>query len=166
MIQRLSKNNINDIISICKKSLPNEGFNEHIFFEEHLEFNGYSYGYFINGTLVGFIFCINYTLFTYIMAIALYPEFSNQGIGKKLLQKVIMESNKQLFCKIEITNHYSINLFKKFGFIQIAKKDIPKELTKSFRTTYYPFFRKSYKSWGYYDPYIEISILQERIKNL
>lgn len=166
MIQRLSIDNINDIIHICKISLPNEGFNDYYFLEEHFKHYGYSYGYFMNGVLVGFIFCINYQLFTYIMAIAIYPEFSNQGIGQRLLQKVIMESNKQLICKIEISNFHSIKLFKKFGFLQIPKKHIPKELSKNFRTTYYPFFRKPYQSWGLYDPYTEIANLQDRIKNL
>ena len=166
MILKLSIDNINDIINICKISLANEGFDDYYFLEGHFKHNGYAYGNFINGNLVGFIFCIDYQLFSYIMAIAVYPEFSNQGIGQRLLQKVIMESNKQLICKIEISNNYSIKLFKKFGFSQIAKKHIPKELTKNFRTTYYPFFRKRYQSWGLYDLYTEILNLQDRIKNL
>ena len=68
----------------------------------------------------------------YIHQVSVAPEFQRQGIAKELLNKVIDESKKEgckIVCLTTTSNApWSVNLYKKTGFIEVGTKDVRAEI--------------------------------------
>lgn len=61
----------------------------------------------------------------YVTNIAVLPEYRRQGIGKKILEYVILDSKKELeFISLEVrvSNRAAISLYENLGFLNVGKR--------------------------------------------
>lgn len=149
---------------MVKQQLDAEGLDERTV-NHWLQVNGIMYGYVKDSKLLGFILCLEYPTYIYVMAITTIVPRS--GIGSLLLEHAILNHDKDFWVKVRISNTASIALFRKYGFKKQSKKSTPNELQKSYRTEYYPFFRRKSKyHMGFFDLYQECNFVQDCIKKL
>ncbi|MCM1370823.1 MAG: GNAT family N-acetyltransferase [Clostridium sp.] len=96
-------------------------------FSAHIIINNFSktYGYYIDNNLVGFInFSIIYDRaeLNYIFT---NEHFRNKKIATNLINKMLSEcmNLKNITLEVSIDNTKALNLYNKFGFIIVTKRD-------------------------------------------
>lgn len=162
-IQRLNGEFNSEIEVLVREKLYNEGIDKETF--QQWAQKGFVYGFIQRDKLLGFILCLEYPTFIYVMAIA--TTVDQAGIGSALLKYAVLNHPKDFWVKIRLSNLPSLALFKKYGFVKQTKKDTPCELQKSYRTEYYPFLRQKSKYYlGQFDLYLESARLQDFQRNL
>ncbi|KRQ87701.1 Mycothiol acetyltransferase [Caloramator mitchellensis] len=62
----------------------------------------------------------------HITNIAIHPEFRGIGLGKMLLDDILSVSRENkmhaLTLEVRVSNHIAIKLYKKYGFIEVARR--------------------------------------------
>lgn len=126
------------IMMLVERVLKDENFTMSTFWMENRE--GY---HFIlmkkESKLVGFISYIEYTTFVYLMAIGVENESHGKGYGKKMMEEMKRQTEKEIWCKINKENEISKNFFSRMGFEKMRCKDIPKDLTSTRGLGYFPY---------------------------
>ena len=159
---------IPQVVKLLKSTLPEEGFDDAEYLISLLTSGGFGKVYIIREYIVGVILAIDYKSFIYIAVISVDPFYQNRGVGKTMLEEIIISSSKDIWIKINQCNTASQSLFKKYNFTIKKKKDIPEPLKKSYRTKYYPYCRKYKEVYNLnnFDLYKEIIELQDKIRRL
>ncbi len=115
MISYLDKNNIN----IITNSFINIEYLEN-------EFNNNPYAkcliYEENNKVIGYLYYSDIYERIEINQIEVEESNRNKGIGSKLLEYLLKE-NKDITLEVKETNDIAINLYKKYGFIEVATRE-------------------------------------------
>jgi ribosomal-protein-alanine N-acetyltransferase len=77
-----------------------------------------------NGEIIGYIICWYYAKELHIGNMAVAPHFQNRGIGKYLLENLFKQfpDYEITFLEVRETNQSAINLYKKYGFKLIYRR--------------------------------------------
>ncbi|GMN89971.1 GNAT family N-acetyltransferase [Francisella sciaenopsi] len=72
-------------------------------------------------SLAGYILCFEYKKTIRVYSLAVSKNYQGQGIGKKLLEYILNNSNKNISLEVNTNNLIAISLYQKLGFV-INKK--------------------------------------------
>lgn len=171
-IQRIKEHHIQGIVYLCRLCMPDEGFTDPQLFLSWFPNNalGFCVRTRKKREIMAFLFGVRLPSAYYIMCIGVHPKFARQGWGKKLVESLCcsVPSGMSVWCKIHRKNEASLRFFKRLGFRKEAKKNTPKGLKKSFRTSYdpYRFDIKHFIAIDNFDFLLESQTLSDRIRKL
>ncbi len=72
-------------------------------------------------SLAGYILCFEYKKTIRVYSLAVSKNYQGQGIGKKLLEYILNNSDKNISLEVNTNNLIAISLYQKLGFV-INKK--------------------------------------------
>ncbi|MBK2092841.1 GNAT family N-acetyltransferase [Francisella philomiragia] len=71
----------------------------------------------INNGLAGYILCFEYKKTIRVYSLAVSKNYQGQGIGKKLLEYILNNSDKNISLEVNTNNLIAISLYQKLGFV-------------------------------------------------
>ena len=109
-IKKLKLSNLNDVIEINKKNLPENYLYKHWLQMFNLGKNN-SFVAFHNSIIIGYIMCDS----NYIISFAIDEKYRGRGVGSLLLSNCLYscENNIKLYCR---HSNLALNLYKKHEF--------------------------------------------------
>lgn len=121
MLEKIDKKKLKELEEIEKESFNN--FWSIAIYEKFLENpNVFIYGLQKDGALVAFIMLMDMVDVLEITRIAVKKEYRRKGFGEELLKKIILESSKDIFLEVRITNKAAQKLYEKLGFRLISTR--------------------------------------------
>lgn len=121
MLEKIDKKKLKELEEIEKESFNN--FWSIAIYEKFLEnTNVFIYGLQKDGALVAFIMLMDMVDVLEITRIAVKKEYRKKGFGEELLKKIILESSKDIFLEVRITNKAAQKLYEKLGFRLISTR--------------------------------------------
>lgn len=174
ILRKIEEQHISEILEFCKITLPEEGFTDpNVFLSWYPD---RVIGLYIRSRktkkMKAFLFGVSLEKAYYIMCIGVHPKYSRKGFGKMLLHSFLLnvpDPSLPVWCKIFKNNKTSIQFFKKNGFKEEPKKNIPKGLKKSFGLPYYPYKWKRkniYVDIPFFDFLYESQKLADKIRKI
>ncbi|APA82175.1 GNAT family N-acetyltransferase [Francisella tularensis] len=70
----------------------------------------------IQGSLAGYILCFEYKKTIRVYSLAVSKNYQGQGIGKKLLEYILNNTDKNISLEVNTNNLIAISLYQKLGF--------------------------------------------------
>ncbi|AEB27994.1 ribosomal protein S18-alanine N-acetyltransferase [Francisella hispaniensis] len=70
----------------------------------------------IQDSLAGYILCFEYKKTIRVYSLAVSKNYQGQGIGKKLLEYILNNSDKNISLEVNTNNLIAISLYQKLGF--------------------------------------------------
>ncbi|AJI54308.1 GNAT family N-acetyltransferase [Francisella philomiragia] len=71
----------------------------------------------IQNSLAGYILCFEYKKTIRVYSLAVSKNYQGQGIGKKLLEDILNNSDKNISLEVNTNNLIAISLYQKLGFV-------------------------------------------------
>lgn len=120
-IKPMEKSDVDGVIAIEEKAYGEHHWSKDSFYNElSNDLARYYSAFDENGNLVGYAGCWQIIEEVHITNIAVSVDFRRQGIGNKLLQRIIDDcyENKAKYITLEVrvSNEAAIHLYEKYGF--------------------------------------------------
>ena len=120
-IKPMEKSDIKGVVAIEEKAYGEHHWSEESFLNEiSNELARYYSAFDESGNLVGYAGCWQILEEVHITNIAVSPDFRRQGIGEKLLRRIIDDCYKNMVkyitLEVRVSNIPAISLYEKYGF--------------------------------------------------
>ena len=117
-------NQLDDILSIERKSFTRPWTRSQIKKDLQNGFNSENWVYKLNGNVIGYIFVSKIEDQFHLNNIAVHPDFLGQKIGSSLIKHIIMRAKNRkvniILLEVSINNITARKCYKSLGFIQVG----------------------------------------------
>ena len=117
-------NQLDDILSIERKSFTRPWTRNQITKDLQNGFNSENWVYKLNGNVIGYIFVSKIEDQFHLNNIAVHPDFLGQKIGSSLIKHIIMRAKNRkvniILLEVSINNITARKCYKSLGFIQVG----------------------------------------------
>ena len=117
-------NQLDDILSIERKSFTRPWTRSQITKDLQNGFNSENWVYKLNGNVIGYIFVSKIEDQFHLNNIAVHPDFLGQKIGSSLIKHIIMRAKNRkvniILLEVSINNITARKCYKSLGFIQVG----------------------------------------------
>lgn len=124
-IEKLTKENFNDVFNISKEQFENNSWTDSQF-KDCLKNNNYiTYVFYQNNKVASFLIAQNLIDSINLLLIGTKNEFKRKGLASILIEHLISEAkskNIKLWLEVRKDNSPAINLYKKLGFKEIFER--------------------------------------------
>lgn len=125
VIQNMQPEDVDEVVKIEQQSFSDPWSEENFLVELDLPFS-WVWTAKINNRLTGYCCCWEIEEELQIANLAVYPEFRNQGIGKKILQEILNRACQRKIKKVTLevreSNQFGLKLYQAFGFAEVGRR--------------------------------------------
>lgn len=121
----MEEGDVDEVVKIEQQSFSDPWSEENFLVELDLPFS-WVWTAKINNRLTGYCCCWEIEEELQIANLAVYPEFRNQGIGKKILQEILNRACQRKIKKVTLevreSNQFGLKLYQAFGFAEVGRR--------------------------------------------